>query len=363
MNTPYSPPIIQIGAIPPPYGGVSVHLSRLLVRLHLEGLPCELIDISGVPKQQNDVRCMSWRRSLFRLLRSSPAIVHFHNFAPRNLYLYSLLATRHRTVLSFHNERFVAEMGMYGPLEQGLFRRLFDNFDAIIVDSDANYRRAEAFGIAASKLLTIAEFLPPSTGINATQSLPVEINALRSQHGFLLATNAYSLAFHRGEDMYGIDLIVETMGSLVNQPRFDVACVILLPNPDNAEYLERLQGRIRELSIQDRCLIVTSPLAETSCLWKAADIVIRATNTDGNSMSILEALACGTPVVASDCVERHPAVALFENRNAGSLTAKIQDVLEHLDRYRSTARAARLEDNGMKFVEVYRRLAASIKQG
>ncbi|MGB5105226.1 MAG: glycosyltransferase family 4 protein [Candidatus Zixiibacteriota bacterium] len=363
MKATATPRIVQIGAVPPPYGGVSVHLSRLMERLRHEGLACQLIDISGISKQQDGVICLSWRKALMALLRHKSAIVHFHNFAPRNLYPYSILATRHRTVLSFHNERFAAEMKKYSAIEQGLFIRMLDNFDSIVVDSDANLELARSLGISDTKLLVIPEFLLPSSLPNSVQSLPQEISELRTKHRCMLATNAFSLAFYRGEDLYGIDLIIELMGRLGEKSDLDVAAVILLPNPDNPEYLARLQSRIRELSIQDRCLIVTTPLAETSLLWKNADVVIRATNTDGNSMSILEALACGTPVIASDCVERHRAVQLFENRNVDSLTTTTLQVLANLEHHRSMAKAAQLEDNGAKFVALYRRLLATFEFG
>ena len=356
MNAVPFPEIIQVGAVPPPYGGVSVHLERLMTRLRAEGFSSQLIDTSGVAKQRTDVLCFSWRQAFFHLLRRETAIVHFHNFAPRNLYLYSILATRHKTILSFHNERFAAELRGYSAVEQGLFKRLLDNFEYVIIDSEENRNRALGLGIDAAKLLTIPEFLPPPIDETASDSLPQEISELRAKHKFLLATNAYKLTFHRGEDLYGIDLILEMTHRIATGTEFDIATVILLPNHGNDEYLAKLQSRINGLGISDRCRLVTVPLAETSILWRTADIVIRATNTDGNSMSVLEAISVGTPVIASDCVARHEAVELFENRNVDSLTDATRNVLGDLERHRNLIRNVSLEDNGAKFVELYRRL-------
>ena len=360
MNAVPFPDIIQVGAVPPPYGGVSVHLERLMARLRAEGLSSQLVDTSGIAKQRTDVFCLSWRKAFFHLLRREAAIVHFHNFAPRNLYLYSILATRHKTILSFHNERFAAELKSYGAVEQGLFKRLLDNFEYVIVDSEENRNRALGLGIDAAKLLTIPEFLPPVIEETANDSLPQEISELRARHRFLLATNAYKLAFHRGEDLYGIDLIIEMTHQVATHTEFDSATVILLPNHGNDEYLAQLQARINALGIGERCRLVTVPLAETSILWRAADIVIRATNTDGNSMSVLEAISVGTPVIASDCVARLEAVELFENRNVDSLAAVTRKMLGNLEHYRSVIRKVSLEDNGAKFVELYRRIIGTI---
>lgn len=361
MNAGTMPKIIQIGAIPPPYGGVTVHLQRLLARLRSEQLDCELLDISDTPKSAPNVRSLKWRRAFMHLKGHTPAIVHFHNFAPRNLYLYSVLSTRHKTVLSFHNERFVEELKRHSSPEQALFRRLLDSLSAVVVDSEENFERARTLGLSSERIYTIPEFIPPPFPSAAEENLPVEIQELRMRHQYLVATNAYQLAFFHGEDMYGIDLIIEMAGRLVFEHELDVAVAILLPNPGNDAYLAQLRNRIGELGIAARCLLVTTPLEGTSDLWRLSDVVIRATNTDGNSVSILEALACGTPVVASDCVRRHPAVELFRNRDHDSLAATVRTVLSNLATYREQAASAELDDNAAKLIQLYRQLGAAME--
>ncbi len=322
-----------------------------------EELACEMLDISGTVKLVDGVRVTSWRRAFFYLLRHEPAIVHFHNFSPRNLYLYSVLATRHKAILSFHNERFPSELRRYSAVEQRLFIRLLDSFQAVVVDSEPNRDLALKLGISIQRLHVIPEFIAPAMDEGKAAPLPVEIDTLRKNHRYLLATNAFQLAFHLGEDMYGIDLVIEATANLVRDCGVDAATVILLPNPGNGEYLEHLRNRINALEISNRCRIVTTPMPETTPLWRVSDIVIRATNTDGNSLTVLEALSCGTPVVASDCVARHPAVKLYRNRDLDSLTAAVQAVLGSLDQNRQEVASTKLEDNAAKLIELYCSLA------
>jgi len=350
--------IIQVGAVPPPFGGVSVHTQRLMARLISDGLTCEVIDISGVAKSVPNVRSLSWRRAFLHLLHCEPSIVHFHNFVPRNLYLYSLLSTRHLTVLSLHNERFDDDLRRYSPLERPIMVRLFDSAAAVVIHSETSREQAQKVGIAEQKLHVIPPFIPPATADLAKQRLPAAIEALREKHRYLLATNAYRLAFHRGDDLYGIDLVVEATGRLVNEFELDVASVILLPDAGDLEYLERLRARVAELNLTERCIFHCEPLPETAALWQRADVVVRATNTDaGDSLTVLEALASGTPAVASDCVERSSAVHLFANRDSDSLTIVCKSVLNELSLNRQKLVDLKLSDNAGKLIELYFELA------
>lgn len=350
--------VIQVGAVPPPFGGVSVHTQRLMARLLSDGFCCETIDISGVAKTDPNVRSLSWRRAFMHLLRCEPSLVHFHNFNPRNLYMYSLLSTRHVTVLSLHNERFDDDLGRYSPLEQPILVRLFDSLAAVVVHSETSRERALKAGIAVEKLHIIPPFIPPTKADLVGQRLPEVLEALRTRHRYLLATNAYRLTFHRGEDLYGIDLIVEGTGRLVNEFKLDVATVIILPDAGDLEYLARLRSRVAELKLTERCIFYCEPLAETAVLWQRADVVLRATNTDaGDSLTVLEALAGGTPAIASDCVVRNPAAHLFISRDSNSLAMVCKSVLDEVEVNRQKLIDLELPDNAGKLIELYYKLA------
>lgn len=352
--------IIQVGAVPPPFGGVSVHTKRLMARLISDGLSCEIIDISGVAKSGPNVRSLSWRRAFLHLLRCEPSIVHFHNFVPRNLYLYSLLSTRHLTVLSLHNERFDDDLRRYSPIERPILVRLFDSVAAVIIHSETSRARALKVGIAGQKLHIIPPFIPPAKTDLVGLGLPAAIEELREKHRYLLATNAYRLAFHRGEDLYGIDLVIEATGRLVNKYDLDVATVILLPDAGDLEYLSRLRARVEEINLTERCIFYCEPLPETAVLWQRADIVIRATNTDaGDSLTVLEALAGGTPAIASDCVKRNSAAHLFANRDSDSLTHVCKSVLDELNLNRQKLVDLKLPDNAGELIGLYYRLAGA----
>jgi glycosyltransferase involved in cell wall biosynthesis len=126
------------------------------------------------------------------------------------------------------------------------------------------------------------------------------------------------------------------------------------------DHLARLRQRCRALGIADRVQLVTEPLPEAASFWREADVTVRATNTDGNSLAVLEALWLGVPVVASDCVERPAGSVLFRTRDASDLAHKLESVLSDLPTARARARAVTHPGSVQAFSDLYDALAAGV---
>ncbi len=127
-----------------------------------------------------------------------------------------------------------------------------------------------------------------------------------------------------------------------------------MPKIKDYDYYNKLAQRISEYNITDNFIFITEPLDEAVSLWKMSDIVIRATNTDGNSLTILEALSIGVVVIASNCVERPNDVVLFENRNVDDLVNKVKLVLNSLDKYKSRINPEQYRSNANDFIQLYK---------
>lgn len=347
--------IIEIGSVPPEYGGVAVHLQRLLANLRRRGKPHVLYDIGGTPKNVEYVVCTPWRRVVLRLLWEPRAIVHFHNFSPRNLLFFRLLGLRHLTVLSLHNERFVDELNAVASPVRRILIRSLNKLDVIIVISHKCRGLLAPLIADPDKIVVLPTFIAPTA--SNKPAVPEQIMALRRRRQFLIASNAYQLRFYRGVDLYGLDLLVELIGLLVHQERMDAALVFLLPSIGDEAYLGRIRARIHELQVDDSCLIVTEPVRDGWVVWRASDLVIRATNTDGDSLTVREALWCGTPVVASDCVPRDPAVVTFRTRDLHDLYEKTRDVLNNLEMHKRRLKNLSLADNAEKLIHIYEELS------
>jgi len=349
--------IINIGPFPPPYGGVSIHLMRL--KHFLDENHCDniVIDVSSVYTPEKSAigvkTCSFDKKMILRLFLRKKSILHFHNFSIRLLLSFFLFSFRHTVILSFHNERFIAELKKKGKIAYRIFSSLLNRIPCIIVDSSKCADLAGRLIKNKDKIYLIPEFIPP-------QSIPPlnrpAIIDLRKNHKFLVSSNAFKISFNKNEDLYGIDLLVEVLHLLHHNHGLDIAIAFLLPSIGDETYFLKLKRQINEYRLENRFLFITEPLEEASSLWKISDMVIRATNTDGNSITVLEALTMGIPIIASDCVERPEGAILFKTRDVLDLERKVLQVIENPGVYKNKIDSVKIDSYAWKILSLYQSL-------
>ena len=107
-----------------------------------------------------------------------------------------------------------------------------------------------------------------------------------------------------------------------------------------------LEGRARALDVALRVRPVV-PHPEVAGLMAAADAFVLASFTEGHPKVLLEAMAAGTPCVASDCDGNRSLVAdgrtglLFDPHRPDELAAQLDRVLQDADLASSLAAAGR----------------------
>jgi len=93
-------------------------------------------------------------------------------------------------------------------------------------------------------------------------------------------------------------------------------------------YLNTITERIATYNLKNNILLVDiTKGVDSVAVWKQADVYLRPTNTDGDSVALREALHVGTHVVASNCTFRPDGVVLFQNRDQNDFLAKTLEVL------------------------------------
>jgi glycosyltransferase involved in cell wall biosynthesis len=116
---------------------------------------------------------------------------------------------------------------------------------------------------------------------------------------------------------YGINLLLDAVGYL--KPRFpNVGCVVMgLNNPNRPDNV---------LTVED--------IPHLDCLgvMSKADVFVRPTFADGDSISVREALAMNVPVVASDCARRPDGTVLFETGNSEDLATRLEWILNQFSK-------------------------------
>jgi glycosyltransferase involved in cell wall biosynthesis len=337
--------VFQIGVYPPPIGGVSNHIQRLHAFLLERGVASTVVDLTGTPASAPGVvgRRAPW---LVRFLWRQPAVLHFHVDQYRLIAVMYVLSFRHTVVYSLHNEIFIEEIDGLPRLAQWAVLRMLKRFHLVVGNSTSQTVVRDQLGLPRVRL--VPQYIPARSRSDADEA---RVLAYRKRFPVLLSSNAFRHSFYRGEDMYGVDLLVEMVREVSQE--HDVGMVFLLPGSGSEEYHAEIQRRIREYGIEDRFIFERTPLENASSLWRVSDLVIRATNTDGNSLTIHEALAEGTPVIASDCVPRPDGTILFRSRDADHLSQVVSETLADLNKHRGEVRALSVVNNATMLLDLY----------
>ena len=280
-----SVPLIIVGNVPPPIGGVRIHVARLCQWLEAKGIEYEFIAIN--PRSILKVLCCILRRQIVHLHLSNQALKLIFTVAGR-LVLGRVIATQHRNLLRYGDARdWLAVLALR-------FAR-----KAIALNSES-LSVMKRFGCDAVQL---SAFIPQLKPEILPKEIEGRIRVLRQQSfKKIIATNAHKVNFDsNGCELYGIrDLI-----RLCRERGW--ALIVSDPSGQYVKYVHDQDGP----SNLDHVYFTEAPHSFSE-LVKHVDAVVRNTTTDGDSLSVHEALVQGTQVWASDCVSRPQGVNLFE---------------------------------------------------
>ncbi|MEM7082640.1 MAG: glycosyltransferase [Pseudomonadota bacterium] len=316
---PDSMQLLLIGPLPPPKGGVSVHLARLSALLERGGITIDLIDESPVRKAVFNLRSLNVFGYFRRFFRAE--IVHIHSSVDlfRVTNALTALLLRRPFLISLHSWR------ARGAVSRGIHRWIFRRAQVVICVSSAI-----ADAVESDKTVIRPAFLPPVPEHEPAlpSALQDWLGHQRSQGRKVIASNAYQLDEFEGVDLYGLDLCIEMMRTLVDASQLEVALVFNVASlAKGRDRFERYQKAIVDFELGDRIRLTCDEDLSFVRLIENTDCSVRATNTDGDALSVREALSLGKPVVASDAAARPAGTRLFTSRNSQSLANAVKDVL------------------------------------
>jgi glycosyltransferase involved in cell wall biosynthesis len=175
--------------------------------------------------------------------------------------------------------------------------------------------RRKLIGLGAPEARTLVL----RNGVDLKRFTPVDRDAARAAlgvEGFVLLSVG-SLIARKGHDL--------TIEALTRHP--DCTLLIAGQGPMRGE-LEALAHR---LGVADRVRFLGEiPHAELPKVYSAADVMVLASSREGWANVLLESMACGTPVLATDVngareIVRSPAAGLLvRNRNAAALAGVLE---------------------------------------
>ena len=321
-----------VGVIPPPFGGVSVHVLREIELLRTEGFKVDLYEQRGKSDPDNSVYPLPKSRlGFFKFLtRVDCDLLHFHfsnHMASALAGLVLLLRPTQKYICTIHGEGLVKAWVGGGWWYRKLLKNYLCRADAIIsVNPDVAKFIRETVGVVDTELAVIPAFLPPSREELADENIPTAVNDFIDGQT-VIGTHGCFGFFQDGVHVYGFDMIAVLVEHAIQLDLDMVFYTVISGSYDDSHREEIL--RLNE-PLRSRWLIIEKSFTCAS-LYGKSDIFIRPTYTDGDSVSIRECLSLGVPVIASDAIRRPEACRLFESRNQESLNTVFCDLVTTLE--------------------------------
>ena len=270
--------ILIFGRVPPPFGGVTVHIKRLIDNLNFMGIDARLYG------------------SLFDFFIYPIWHIHTNNSYKRFLLVFLGRILLKKTIITLHRD-YKRDGGV----------RFFINYLSFLICSSAVVLNLDSYNYFIrrkfSKVHLLSSFIEPvSTELSDFPLRGGDVRVIKEfvESGRVYCTCAHHLRYFKENDIYGISEIVEVFRNLSDQ-------YLILSDP-SGEYTKKFTDD--NISLPKNVHVINYQHSFLNVLVKS-DFYIRNTSTDGDSLSIHEALYYGKDVLCTDVVSRPEGCCVY----------------------------------------------------
>ncbi|AUP79388.1 hypothetical protein C1H87_11985 [Flavivirga eckloniae] len=210
--------------------------------------------------------------------------------------------------------------------------------------------------VNADTRYVVHAFLPPI--LEEEPDLPQEVISLieNNKQKKIICSNAFKLVLHNNEDLYGLDLMID-VARLIKEENKDYKIIFVIASKnEKLNLIGAYSEIIKNENLENYITLITYSISFVK-LMTESDLVVRATNTDGDALTVREALYLNRKIIASDICKRPEATILFKNRDSKDLYRKIKNILESKEVKRNNIN--NLNGNDSAFYENYFNLILS----
>lgn len=360
-STPAAERIAIYSALPPPYGGVGVHVERLIEVAREKGVPYQVYDQLGktIPERHITAVGSSPLAGIKFFLTVREPAIHLHNNGTATVIAaLEICALRGKKVLlTIHSEKLLRrDAGIPDPL-RWLLRHSLRHAHHIFCVSDRIARWLVEIDVREEDITVTPAFLPPTALHLSEENLSPEMKEFLASHSSIVGTHGWFGYFVKGVHVYSFDMVLSLALFLKeNFPKSGIYTVV--SGTYETEHRKNILRARRELGLEKDWLITEKPF-HAAALYAKSDVFVRPTITDGDSISIRECLYLSVPVIASDVVDRPAECVLFPSRDTDAMIQSVAEVLNNLDDYRSRLRASAMVDSSECILDVYRKCLRS----
>lgn len=313
-----------IGKLPPPIGGVTVFNQR-----KLECLNSNAQDVSFVLIEPKNTK-------FFQILLAfqSKFIVHISaaNFL---LILLACLFAKKDTII-FYDHNSSRHFINYPKWKKKIYEVFLNKCKIVFLVNPHlidNYKVFDGFYALRKKMEIISAFLPPVITekkdiLNSYDNYLLEIynSCLLAEKRRLVITSAFQPNLDaNGKDIYSLNYLIDCFLELSSKFS-EYYFLIAIANYPDTKFSQQVKNKVESFKNINSNLIFLENDKKIWPLLQVTKLFVRATTTDGDSVSLKEALHFGASVLASDVVPRPENVMLFNLEN-DNLSQKICEYL------------------------------------
>jgi glycosyltransferase involved in cell wall biosynthesis len=316
----YKKKLLIIGPFPPPYGGVSIHIKRLISLLETN---FEIIKIDESKHKKSTIfNLRSFNFYLYFQLMVESNIIHIHSghYWLRFVHFCTSKIFKKKLIITVH----AYDEGDKSFIEKYIDRLIFKRSQVIFVSEEISKK----FNLKNAFIKNA--FLPPN--LFEEEPLPLHIKNWikeKKEDGYYICcANASRLDKSKDQDLYGLDLCIQ-VSKQCREDNIKIAFVFVVSDTTGGIDVNFYVDLIYQYKMDDLFFLYKRPLSFIN-LIKLSDIILRPTNTDGDALTVREGLFLEKKVIASDVVKRPAGTYVFKNRDLISLMYVLKEVRKHL---------------------------------
>jgi len=320
--------VVLIGIIPPPFGGVSVHVNRLAHHLISSGIECHIISSCNSTEIINGVNVIHAKSKYhvilqcIKLLQKKP-IYHFHTMWNDGVCKLLLKLMGQRIVSTIHDtmvyDKYVVSSRYRRFLSKFVIKLKSEKYIAV---NKRIQQILERMGAPLEDISVIPAFLPETRQL--VDDIPISVKEYIEKQDSVILVYGWKVSFDKdGSDIYGFHTALEVYAELLKN-KSATAMIFLVPGGDLDKYIEDFA---KTMKVADKYYLHTEPIRNMAKLLLSTSVYFRPSTTDGDSVLVREALAAGVTVVASSVVERPVGVVEIDNKISGYVKAIEESII------------------------------------
>ena len=154
-----------------------------------------------------------------------------------------------------------------------------------------------------------------------------KINELKAQGRYVITGNAFRLVEYHGKDLYGVDQLIK-LAEMLKHEKMRVSIIFFIGSLVNGENKYREYQKLIKAKNLGKYIMLINKQVPFIRIIQECDLIVRPTLSDGDALTIREALHYHKPVIASDIVKRPEGTFLYK-------TASVNDLLNSVKKVRS----------------------------